>query len=87
MQTYKELNFFLLFNPPNISLVFVKISSYDLARRRLSLPISTLSTVEHTWNNRNIMFDESDDTDNASWETPVEVSSVSISKFSNMAKN
>lgn len=67
-RTFKNFFIRLMFH------LFFKISSYDLARRRLSLPISTLSTVEHTWNNRNIMFDDSDDTDNVSLGTPVEVS-------------
>ncbi|XP_028395900.1 rhoGEF domain-containing protein gxcJ-like isoform X2 [Dendronephthya gigantea] len=47
------------------------ISSYDLAKRRLSLPIPTVSIAEQAWNDDNSLFEESDETDNVSLETPV----------------
>ena len=40
------------------------------------MPISTLSTVEQIWNRSSTMFEDSDDTDNVSLETPVKVSPV-----------
>jgi hypothetical protein len=65
---------------------FLQISSYDLAKRRLSLPISTLSTVEQIWNGSiNMMFEDSDDTDNVSVETPIKVSPVNTTyKYSSV---
>ncbi len=40
------------------------------------MPISTLSIVEQIWNRSSTMFEDSDDTDNVSLETPVKVSPV-----------